>query len=79
VPISAKEIEGMFEGWRAALDAIVHPASAVEVFIETDGGRLATDDGHTLDYGNLEFVWMLGESCCAGLRGLLALVMRRME
>lgn len=79
MPISAKEIEGMLEGWRAALDAIVHPARAIEVFIEMDGGRLATNDGHALDYGNLELVWMLGESCCAGLRGLLALMMRRME
>lgn len=65
--ISVEEVEGVLEGGRATLDAVVHPRSAKLLFVERDGGGLTTNDGHALDDGDFILVRVLGEGVCAGL------------
>lgn len=67
MPVLAKEVECMLEDGRTSLYAIVHPACAIEVLVDIDRSGLSTDYRHALDDGDVEFVWVLGKSCCAGL------------
>lgn len=79
MPISLEKVEGMLEDWGSALDAVVHPRGAKLLFVEGDGGSLATDDGHAFDDGHLVFIWVLGEGVCAGLLVLVSCEAREKE
>lgn len=62
VPVFLEEVDGMLERGRSTLHTIIHPGSAVLVLIDGDGCSLPAEDGHALDDGHLELVWMLSQS-----------------
>ncbi len=47
--IALEEVKGMFEGWRAALNSIIHPRSSVFGGIEGDGGSLSANYRHAFE------------------------------
>ena len=58
----------MLEDRRTALDAIIHPRSAIFFFVERDRGSLATDDRHTFENSDFVFVGVLSERRGARLK-----------
>jgi len=65
VTVSLEEVEGVLEGRRAALDAVIHPRGPILVFVERDRGGLTADNGHALDDSDYVFVRVFGEGVCA--------------
>lgn len=67
MPVLLEELESMLEDGRATLDAVVHPCSAILLFVEGYRGGLPATDRHALDDGDVELIGVCGEGICAGL------------
>lgn len=67
VPILLEEVDGMFEGRRTTLDAVVHPRGAVLVLVKGYRRGLPAYNSHALNDGDFELVGVLSQSGGAGL------------
>ena len=67
VSIALEEVEGMLEGWRAALDAIIHPCGSVFGGVQGYGGSLSANYRHAFNNSDFVLLRVLSEGCSAGL------------